>query len=490
MAADVTEAAAWYEGDQQTLARLYGSPETRRRRWFWSRRGEPVIDRGLIHVPAAADIAATGADLLFGEAPELTIPDAHTETPDSDAVATEERLLDLLEVDGIASTLLEGAELCGALGGVYLRPIWDQAVADHPILTTVQADHAVPEFRWGQLTAVTFWTEVLREGVLVWRHLERHEPGAAGQPGVILHGLYVGTDRELGARQKLRALDRDLGTIRLGLDVADDGLLRLPPGIRFDVRHVPNVLPNRKHRGLPVGRADYAGTYDLMDALDETFTSWMRDIRLGKARIIVPDEFLERSGRGQGAAFNTDTEVFTPLAMDPASRESAGITAVEFALRVDEHAKTAAALFERIVVTAGYSPQTFGLTGDGSEATATEIRAKESRSVRTTQRKQRYWSTAVEDTMEMILVIDRAVFGSKVVPMRPQLQFAELGGRDIQDTASTLNLINQAQAASIDTKVRLLNPEWDEAQVSAEVERIKDEQGLGEVADPTGGFPP
>ena len=48
-----------------------------------------------------------------------------------------------------------------------------------------------------------------------------------------------------------------------------------------------------------------ARTFDqlepLFDALDEVYASWMRDIRLGKARILAGRNSLQDNGLGQGA---------------------------------------------------------------------------------------------------------------------------------------------------------------------------------------------
>jgi len=86
----------------------------------------------------------------------------------------------------------------------------------------------------------------------------------------------------------------------------------------------------------------------------------------------------------------------------------------------------------------------------------------------------------------MLLVIDREVFGSKIEPMRPRLDFEDDEHRDPAQVGQALNLISMAQAASIETKVRMLNPEaFEGPEVQAEVERIKQEQGVA-VADPTG----
>jgi len=507
---DVATADAWYSGDPAALAKIYTSaddaPRTiveRARRWFWGTQDRTGRnDPSRLHLPAAADIASTSADLLFGDTPTLKIPAAHearvveADEDDSDdgqvevqaaadprAVAAEERLAELVELDGIASTLLEAAEVGSALGGVYLRPTWDVSLVERPILTVVHADRAVPEFRLGQLTAVTFWRIVKVDGAgAVWRHLERHEPGQ------VEHGLYVGTKDHIGGRIHL---DRHQETAALlgehGAD--DDGVVVLPGGIvGLGVRYVPNVLPNRKHRARPLGRADTQGVEGLMDALDETWTSWLRDIRLGKARIIVPDEFIDRSGgRGAGASFDLDQEVFSPLGMDPSSQEKAGITPSQFAIRTEEHARTALALFESVARTAGYSPQSFGMEGNGAQQTATEVDAREDRSTRTTNRKRRYWRSAIEDVMHMMLVIDAEIFSSGVEPMRPSLEWA-MGGSDLRETASSLNLINLAQAASIETRVRMLHPDWDEPDVVAEVAKVREEIGVA-APDPTGGLP-
>lgn len=482
--ADMDEAAAWYAGDPTGLAKYYGNQtradaDTRRsiadRIRFWTGNDDnPTKQR--LHLPVAADIAAAAADLLFGETPSLKIPEAHEKTADSAAKDAEDRLQDLVEQDGIVSTLLEGAEIASGLSGVYLRPVWDPEVAQRPILTTVNADRAVPEFRHGVLVAVTFWSIVLTEGSLVWRHLERHERG------VILHGLYCGTNQTLGVQ-------RDLGALAATASLAGD-VIPLPAGLKDDItaRFVPNVRPNRKHRGIPVGRSDTAGAESLMDALDLTWSSWMRDIDLGKLRIIVPSEFLHRGGRGEGASFDVDQTVFSPLAgMNPQTADKAGITPIEFKLRVEEHARTALALYEAIVRAAKYSPQTFGLHGDGAEATATEVRAKKDQSMTTTGKKQRYYEQAVADIALQLLVIDREIFGSKIEPYRPRLEFGDPAGSNITEMATALAAIGAAQAASIETRVRMLNPEWDDPQVQAEVARIKEETSVS-VPDPTGGL--
>jgi hypothetical protein len=49
----------------------------------------------------------------------------------------------------------------------------------------------------------------------------------------------------------------------------------------------------------------------FLSAIDETYSSWMRDIRLAKSRIIVPAGYLASTGPGMGAGWE-DREVYAP----------------------------------------------------------------------------------------------------------------------------------------------------------------------------------
>ncbi|SNR32983.1 hypothetical protein [Blastococcus mobilis] len=503
--------AAWWSGDTGKLADTTQGGGTTGRRSFWSRRKigpDSTRATAQLHATLAADIASTSADLLFGEPPDLLIPDvglarayerraagsggegelaawpADSRLTTADTVAAQDRLDELADTLGLANRLLEAGEVCAATGGVYLRPLWDKAAADHPILTVVDPDRAIPDFRYGILHAVTFVEEVHREGGEVWRHLERHEPG------VILHGLYVGTGVTLGRQVALTdhpATQGFMPEVALPVEVTGG-----KPGIM--PRFVPNVLPNRKHRKYPIGRSDYAGCEPFLDALDEAWTSWMRDLRLGQARLMVPDEFLTpvgaRPGQTTGAArgFDVDQELLTGLNMADLTGLTGkdAITQVQFDIRVEQHERTTVALTEHIISTAGYSPQTFGLQIEGRAESGTALRIREGKTWRTQGRKQRYWAPELSASCETLLALDRVVFGRPTPVARPVIGWQELAD-DPQGTAQWVNTLAAARAASIETRVRLAQPGLDDDQVAQEVARIKEEDGMG-LPDPVPGL--
>ncbi|KUN96191.1 phage portal protein [Streptomyces caeruleatus] len=462
---------AWYSGDRRRLARVYGShPRPTERRRLWGRRIEqrPGRPEHRLHVPLAGDIASTSADLLFADMPTIKVDDK----------ATQDRLEQLLDEGRVQQTLLGGAEQAAALSGVFLRVTWDRDLVDRPLLTVCQPDGAIPEFRFGMLRAVSFFRELPGSTeATVWRHVERHESGR------IVHALYQGTRDNIGRAVPLAEHPE---TADLVGSLGEDGV-SIATGIRdLTAAYLPNMLPNRLHRGSPIGRSDYAGVHDLFDALDTTWTSWMRDIRLARARLIVPDGYLRDHGAGQGASFDDDREVWHSLKMPP--NEGSGITLNQFEIRVEEHRATAEALTHQAAQAAGYSPQSFGLDGDGAAITATEVDSKDQRSMVTRKKKAGYARHPLADMLHVMLQIDAAQFGSRITPTRPRVEFGDGVAESEQTTASTLDLLNRAGAVSTATKVKILHPEWDDTAVQAEVTAILAETGAA-APDPVGNFP-
>lgn len=408
--------------------------------------------------------------MLFAETPLLT----------TDTTELNDHISQLVTAAGVGSILLEAAELASGLGGVYLRPVWDHEAAPHPILTVMDQDAGIPEFRWGQLVAVTFWSEIDRDGAQVVRHLERYE---AGQ---ILHGVYIGNDQTLGVRGDLKSFQATKA-----LAAADtDGVIDLTPyGIeQLPVAYVPNVLPNRMRRkhviGRWLGRADTAGLESEMSALDESWSSLIQDVELGKRRIIVPDEFLDHRGRGQGDTFSTDREIFSPLDYDPQGNGKP-IEAIDFAIRSSDHLAVANELHKQILTSAGISAQALGADSSTTARTATEIASIDSLSLRTTSKKRRYWAPAISHAIHMMLLIDKHMFGANIAPERPRVEWPEIDP-DEDAIAQRLNLWSVSQSASMETRVQTLHPDWSTEEVAGEVDRIKADNAVGD--DPFGGL--
>ncbi|MDN6429553.1 MAG: hypothetical protein L0J79_07020, partial [Propionibacterium sp.] len=308
---------------------------------------------------------------------------------------------------------MSGAETGAALGGRYQRVTWDPQILDRPFLSTVDSDSALPEFRWGRMVAVTFWTILERTGNVVWRHLERHELDPQGN-GWTFHGLYEGTDDTLGM---LRPLTEHQSTAPLAQVVVEDHVAQgITPGL--NVVYIPNITPQRRWRhttnAKDLGRSDLDGVEGLMDALDETYSSWMRDLRLGKARVFADRSMLENRGPGgDERTFDLDQEIYAPLdGLSGSMNNALPIQAQQFAIRVQEHADTAADLVRRIIRGSRYSAATFGDDVQDTDVTATEVKARQAATGSTRNRKIRLEKPALQALIVKMLRTDQAIFAT------------------------------------------------------------------------------
>jgi len=481
----IDEWSAWYSGDPNRLHHYYGGPKYlgAGTEWIKTRpsqhRGGLVgaIARGIwgppaakeegeynLHIALAGDIATMSADLLLGERPAIKFDADEVDQASKDA-------LDRLIKDGLYANLREGAEICAAKGDVYLVSAWDKETHDLPWTAIYPAEVAVPEFAYTRLSAVTFWRVLRKENNnTVWRHLERHDKGA------ISHALYEGTAGRLGRRVELTALGADFPDMQLIADALTDGDT-IETGIdRLTVEKVPNMLPNRVFDHLPgtdrLGRSDFQGVENPMAALDGVWTSWMRDIRLGRSRLVVSPTAAKSLGRGNGAMFDTDRELLLGLNTSPNADEDP-LEMIQFIIRVEEHERTARALIEQIIHDSGYSIQDYSGTTEGTAITATEVTQKRRRSLMTRDKKIEYWRPAIAGAITTQLALMREHFGISIAEGAiPMVEFPDGVSESPQEIANTLQTLETAKAISTRTKVEMAHPDWQKERVDDEVAEL------------------
>ena len=178
--------------------------------------------------------------------------------------------------------------------------------------------------------------------------------------------------------------------------------------------------------------------------------------------------------------FNEDRTVFVRLPnMGPPGEEGSNpVTVQQFEIRADEHRMTALDLLDRIITASGYSPQSFGLSIEGRAESGTALRIRERKSLKTQQKKATHFKPRIEDLLHLALQVDR-LYLSKDTPIefRPCITFADSIQESTDELSKAVLTIHQAEAASIQTKIEMLHPEWGNDQVQAEVDRIMDESG-------------
>ncbi len=490
-----------YHSEGATEKRFGTGPIGRLLRRFWGKSSSTQTEpRVKVHAPLAADIARASSDLLFAEPPTIaarTPEKAETAQYAIDLAvsdATTERLQTYLD-KGLLSVLSGAAEVGAGLGGVFLRVTWD-AGRQRVFSVRVDADAAIPEFMWGELQRVTFFRQLSAPGDKnVLRHLEIHElqdrnapvtpederTGPVEMIGVIRHQLWRGTVTDLGQQVPLTEHPSLAGLLPL-LENGDTISTRTPG---LAVHYIPNITPNTLWRNLPCGKdlgaPDIAGCEDFLDRLDAAYSSLMEELELAKARITVPEQWLDTQAPGKGQSFDTDRRVFTGLNIPP-TEGSVSAEMFQPAIRVDEHLRVIQELTEVIIRRAGYSAATFGEDEDGA-ATATEVNSKNSRSRLTRNKKIRNWQPKLTEHLSKMLAIDVAMGWAdpKVSPELVNVVFPQPAQTPLE-LANTVDILNRAGAISMWLKVATVHPDWTDGQIEQEIERIR--QDSPDLVDP------
>lgn len=484
---------AWYTGDVDALQKLYQRTATSRpthvrhgqqmqgglvgtaSRFFWGRPVPANENRARLHVPAPADLATLASDLVFAEPPDVRLVAPGEQTLRRDGKA--QTRLDLIANGDEAHAMFnQMGELKSALGSVALVVRWDTAVAEHAWLEPSAADVIIPTFRSGRMIECTMWSEYVKSSVF-YRHLEHHGIG------YIEHALFAGSESSLGRRVPLTELTETATYADLV-----DGDSRILTGIdRLTAVYNPNI-PTAKWRKkgalAHTGRSDFAQLHGLFDWLDETFSSWMRDLRLGAGRILVPEAALDFNGIGMGGSFDSGREIFAGLNM-PGKPGEVAFDKVQFEIRTEAHEKTAFAIYREILRKAGFSQSAWGdYTGVTSAMTATEISDREKASERTRDKKILQDRVAISRAASVALEIDGAVFRGKGGGRfeQPTVVFPDVSQEDPEKLARTLTLLDTASAISLEQKVRRANPDWEDEAIGREVEAIRAERSA--VLDP------
>ncbi|NKV28222.1 hypothetical protein GS921_00315 [Rhodococcus hoagii] len=488
--ARVAESHVWWEGDPDKLNAFYGaeakaSPSGMRARTkaayeaFWGRNTNATGQSPKrYHAPIPGVIAKLSTTELFSE--QLKFLDA------GKSKEVQARADLIFNTPRFHSSLVEAGESCSALSGSFQRVVWDPTIADNAWIDFVDADRAIPEFRWGRLVAVTFWSELAGgDGQEVWRHLERHEPG------YIVHAVYQGTATSLG---RMMALTDHPATRDIAVEGADEGRgAYVETGVKdLTAAYVPNVTPNPEWRHDPklryLGRADLStDLFPTFHELDRIYSSLMRDFRIAAGKVYASEGVLKQGTLGKGASFDEGQEIFTRVGEVVGGENPRPL--FEFfqpEIRVLEHDQGAALLLREVLRKTGYSPVSLGLSDEVAQ-TATEASGKKDLTVKTTRAKARHFGSALGPLSTTCLRVDAIKFpGKGAAPSEElELEWPKFARESDLAKAQTVQAWSVASAASTKTKVAYLHEDWDDERVQEEADLI---DSAKTVTEPTFGF--
>jgi A118 family predicted phage portal protein len=471
-----SEYGAWYSGSSEELLKYYTikiANSQFENKIFWARI-DAEERANAVNMPAAGDIAATSANLLFSESPRYAY--------DENSISGQ-RMKDIIKENGFNNILLEAAEIAAALTGVFLKLDIDTSVSKLPIISCVIPENAFPTFHRGRLVEVLFWRTVKEDyttGVF-YRLFENRkiEKGTT----LIEYKLYKGTIDKVGHVMPLESLEETMNLNLVDVAWAIDGL---------GCTYIPNMRPNKIFPGSSLGINDYSGCIPLLDSLDLAWTSLIRDIELGMGQIFIDEDLLQREDTTIYGSEKTVLNKFskfqkTFLKLNLSSWRMGGeslepIKVVQFEMRVDEHIKSCETIFKNIVNMCGYSTQTFGLDIGGMAESGTALRVREKKSFSTRGKKERYWIQGIESILKQAQQLD-ILYNNYYNPDEFNVELEDSIIIDNSEMSETIKSLDQARAISTEIKVKMQHPNWSIEDIMAEVEKIKEENSMQSEKD-------
>lgn len=405
-------------------------------------------------IPLASRITRTSANLLFGEAPKISLENE----------ADNERLTEILRLNRMDSKLKRAAEGSSAVGGIYGLAYIDTRTPrgqKTSLLRFIPERRAVPTFaNDDELVEVTFVTEFHNDqnsSSEVWRLLERHEPG------LIINELWHGTRTDLGKQVSLQELEKTAGLA----DQLNTGLVGL------DAVYIPNHLGASSHFGV----SDLFGIEDLLLAANETLTVAQDDIRSGAATIFARRDLLNESGHlAEGSRV-------VPVELEEGGDdEKPLLETVQPEIRGDQFIGWQNFLIDLTLLASGYAPQSLGRNVNGSAESGTARRLMMHHTLVEMAGKAKLWEDSLQDLLSAARQLDAQSYDGKPAARWNDLQAPikiELSDgmpEDIREIATAIRDLRGAGAISIEEAVRYVMSGRSEDDIQAELERLQGEE--------------
>lgn len=223
-------------------------------------------------------------------------------------------------------------------------------------------------------------------------------------------------------------------------------------------------------------KCDYDGLISEFDALDETWSQLMDEIRLGRSEVYVPEMLLTNK------TFNKFRKNYAELGNDERENGKNEITHIQPNIRTDEYAKAIREITSNCLVATGLSPFTVGISDEvGANASGESLTKREASSLRTRSEMIDGWEPFLEE-MFMTLLFANTLFnsGSFNKKLDIQVSFGDYISPTRKDIIEETKMM--IDSSIIDTEKAIDEIFGDEI---TEEEKIRIIANMGDLTEPT-----
>ncbi|MDO5547944.1 MAG: capsid protein [Eubacteriales bacterium] len=441
----------WYRGDAAELNEFYQQIPDQSTQCFWA----AVPTRGLeirkCHTGLPKEIIETLAGLIVADLNGVTFP---TDSGGKAENLLKKDLWERIAKENEFRSLVTRA-LCGCMviGDGAFKIIRNPDLSELPIIEWVDGDRVELVYHYGRIREIVFRNNYPK-GYVLYEHFGF---------GYVRYELHQnGNKVDLSRLEETAALE----------DVTFDTSYMM--AVPFKIRE-SNKWPGR-------GQSFFEGKTDAFDALDEAWSQWVHAMRTSRPRVYIPENLIPRDANN-GALLKPNAFDCQHIAVERDASENAKneITLQQAAFYAEQYNSTYITALD-LALQGLISPSTLGIDTkkmDNAEAQ----REKE----KTTLYTRQLIIDALTDTLRSLVgVVFKTINdadGQSLEDTEADVVFGEYANPSFEAVVETLS--NPNTPMSIEAKVdELWGDSKDEDWKRAEVQRIREEQGLATLEEP------
>ncbi len=485
----ICEYRVWSMGNSDLLREIYrsGASDRQSLNYFWRR--VPATSR-MLHSGIPGLISTKMATVLFGAGfkAEVRVYGEDGALSEEGSRQAQELLEGLCDAMNAAELFENGATVESWGGHVFYKFSHDTRLTDFPILEVADVTQAEAVKERGLTTAILFkhWYEHRGKKY----RLDEIYTVNADQDAVIRYQLFR---LDAGGQERPVPLDELPQTAglreRMGLD--ENGTFTytgLKGMLAFDK---PNKTPSLEFPEAPYGASDYEGAVDSFDALDETYSKIIHELRTNRTIRYIPLSMIPMAD-GKRELDDDFTDCYVQVADDLEQDAENKLQITQIPDKTEDHLAKWRTALTTAINKAGLSPFALGITGlESINASAESQQERNKATLETRKEKLKKWKPFLEKLLQKALELNSWMVKNAGARQpgfsAPDLDFPNTAvdvtfGDYVIETdekrVTTWGTAKSMRVVSTQEAVTRLHPDWDAEQIENEVNRIRYEEGM------------
>ena len=243
------------------------------------------------------------------------------------------------------------------------------------------------------------------------------------------------------------------------------------------------IFPSNKWKGR--GKALFDSKTDNLDALDEVISQWLDAVRMGRVKRYIPEDMVPRDPEtGKVIESNPFDNDFIAVGAIKAEGESGKIDISQPDISYEAYVNSYASFLD-LVLQGIISPATLGIDLKKLD-NADAQREKEKITLHTRSKIVKALDSTIPQLAETMLKVYDLMYKPGHGEYKATVKFGEYASPDFGSTVDTVVKAKSGGVMSIEQSVEeMYGDTWTQKDKEAEVARLKTEQGIVEMKEPS-----